>query len=192
MTFQAISQTDPKRAQVFEATFALVQRYGFSRITMDDIAKECGMSRPALYQFFRNKQEIYRSITRHMMDASLKLMSVELAGDGPLEGRLFRAIKFGVLDMISEMEATTHGAELLDLKNDLSGDIISEFVEAMTGIVANGFSELADRLPLPAEAMAANLSLWLEGMKQHVKEPTARDDALRGFLAMQFAGIRAS
>ena len=47
-----------KRAQILDQAMDLVMRYGYSRVTMDDIARAAGMSRPALYQFFRNKTDI--------------------------------------------------------------------------------------------------------------------------------------
>ena len=40
----------------------VVLAYGYSRTTMDDIARAAEMSRPALYLLFRNKAEIYRAM----------------------------------------------------------------------------------------------------------------------------------
>ncbi|MGB7287621.1 MAG: TetR/AcrR family transcriptional regulator [Salaquimonas sp.] len=180
---------EEKRRRIFDAMHALVQRYGFSRVTMDDIAKECGMSRPALYQFFKNKQDIYRGIAAEMMAESKRIIALNLGGDAALDERLFGAIKLGILDMVAEMEATSHGAELLDLKSDLSGDILAEFGDEVIILIAATFARDGRKLPVKAETMAANLFFWLEGMKQQIKEPKAREAALKGFVEMQIASM---
>ena len=43
--------------------------YGYSRVTMDDIARAAEVSRPALYLLFRNKADIYRAIGAMLLDA---------------------------------------------------------------------------------------------------------------------------
>ena len=46
--------------------------YGYSRVTMDDIARAAEMSRPALYLLFRNKAEIYRAIGAMLLERRRK------------------------------------------------------------------------------------------------------------------------
>ena len=40
---------DERRAQIRQATAACMARNGYDRTTMDDIARECGLSKGALY-----------------------------------------------------------------------------------------------------------------------------------------------
>lgn len=179
-----------KQAVIMEAMTELVHQYGYAKVTMDDIAKASGLSRPALYQFFRNKQEIYRAIASSMLEACLRQMDDVFAEDEPPSpDRLFRALKVGLLDHMAEMESTTHGAELMDLKNELSADIIAEFAEGLVERMVSEFARVGEGLPLPPQAMAANLHFWLEGMKTQVKDPAEREALLRSFLTMQFASI---
>ncbi len=179
-----------KQAAIMEAMFGLVHQYGYAKITMDDIARASGLSRPALYQFFRNKQEIYRAIASAMLEQCLGQMDDVFSEVGaPSADRIFRALKVGLLDHMAEMESTTHGAELIDMKNELSADIIAEFGEGLTERLREEFARFGDLLPLMPEQMALNLHFWLEGMKSQVKDPAERETLLRSFLAMQFAGI---
>jgi AcrR family transcriptional regulator len=46
------------RARIVEAAHAVFHRQGFRTATMDDIAKEVGVSKGALYLYFRTKTEI--------------------------------------------------------------------------------------------------------------------------------------
>ncbi|MEO1613491.1 MAG: helix-turn-helix domain-containing protein, partial [Pseudomonadota bacterium] len=50
-----------RRARILESAVGVFGRYGFKRCSMEDIAEAAGMSRPALYQHFKNKTEIFRA-----------------------------------------------------------------------------------------------------------------------------------
>lgn len=171
----------------------LVHQYGYAKVTMDDIAKASGLSRPALYQFFKNKQEIYRAIAEQVSSANLKQMEEILCGDQSPKERLVDAIVEGKLKMLAEMEATRHGAELLDLGNELSADIIETYASGMRAMFTQLFEEIIpEDSGLSPEVMAANLLYWLEGMKAQVKDPDERQKLLQDFVAMQFAAIEKS
>jgi TetR/AcrR family transcriptional regulator, cholesterol catabolism regulator len=43
----------------------LFLRYGIKSVTMDDIARELGISKKTLYQFFENKADLLTSISEH-------------------------------------------------------------------------------------------------------------------------------
>ena len=48
-----------KDDQIIEAATSVFLRYGFRRTTMGDIAEAAGVSRPALYLRFCNKEHIF-------------------------------------------------------------------------------------------------------------------------------------
>ncbi|MDR3670489.1 MAG: helix-turn-helix domain containing protein [Holophaga sp.] len=51
-----------KDRQILEAATSVFLRYGFRRATMGDIAQEAGVSRPALYLRFCNKEHIFQTV----------------------------------------------------------------------------------------------------------------------------------
>jgi AcrR family transcriptional regulator len=62
-------QTTPdKRGTILAAAFDVFINYGFRKTSMDDIARAAGMSRPALYQVFRNKTEIFRAASLSILE----------------------------------------------------------------------------------------------------------------------------
>ena len=77
---------------------AVVLRYGFQRTTMDDVAKEAGISRPALYLLFKNKTEIYRALAESIMGQALDAARAALDARGTVGDRVFQAVKAGILD----------------------------------------------------------------------------------------------
>ena len=55
--------SDPKRESILAGAQVQFSRYGFRRTSMEDIAKETGVSRASLYSYFENKEEIFRDLS---------------------------------------------------------------------------------------------------------------------------------
>ena len=47
-----------RKLQISRAALAVFARYGLKRASMTDIAEEAGLSRPAIYQYFRSKDDL--------------------------------------------------------------------------------------------------------------------------------------
>ncbi|HXT00557.1 MAG TPA: TetR/AcrR family transcriptional regulator [Elusimicrobiota bacterium] len=67
------SVTDESSAEIRNRIVAAAQArfmaHGFSTVTMDDIARELGMSKKTLYEFFPGKKELLRATTRCNSDS---------------------------------------------------------------------------------------------------------------------------
>lgn len=70
-----IEVDDPTRRRILDAVFACAERYGLSRTTMADVAKEARLSRQTVYRYFPG---------RHALFAALVLRE---------EGRIIAAVK---------------------------------------------------------------------------------------------------
>ena len=47
-----------KRLKILQAAINTITRYGYRRTSMEDIAKDAGISRPAIYMQFKNKEAV--------------------------------------------------------------------------------------------------------------------------------------
>jgi len=47
-----------RREEILEAAQHAFLKYGFEKITLEDIARECGIKKTALYYYFKNKEEL--------------------------------------------------------------------------------------------------------------------------------------
>lgn len=187
MTFQLPDHD--KRGHILNSAVGQFMAYGYSRVTMDDIAQAASMSRPALYQFFRNKQDIYVAGSRAMAAQSLKMMEEVLSGAGAPAVRVVRAFTVSLLDMMAAIEATPHGAELISMKADFPSDWLEEWKSAKAALLAPVYAEAGAKAPLDGLTLARQLSDWLEGMKMRVRDREERVAALEAFVRMQFAAI---
>jgi len=50
------------RAEIIKETFDLTMKYGVKSVSMDDIAKQNGISKKTIYQHFENKKELVREM----------------------------------------------------------------------------------------------------------------------------------
>ncbi len=187
-----VCQVDPERpepariaeaARILEAAEKVVLAYGYSRVTMDDLARASGISRPALYLEFRNKADIYRVIAEQTLDRSALTAETVLAGQGPIEARLAEAMQKAVFDLVARYHRTAHGAELLDLRNELAADLHTAWRErvgrAIAGALEGAGGDAIAANGLSAQVMAMNFLAALEGLKAYGEDEAATMEAFR-------------
>ncbi|WP_312832208.1 TetR/AcrR family transcriptional regulator [Sedimentibacter saalensis] len=56
------------RQAILDASFDIINKKGFERMTRDDIAMEMGMTRGAVNWHFKTKEEIYFSVLQNILD----------------------------------------------------------------------------------------------------------------------------
>jgi TetR/AcrR family transcriptional regulator len=78
--------------QVTTAALAVFGRYGYQRTSMDLIAKAAGISRPALYQHFSGKDDVFRAAGERIADELISAAETAAATDVPTAERLYRAL----------------------------------------------------------------------------------------------------
>ncbi len=51
-----------RKEQILNAASLVFEKYGLSKTKLDDIAKECGIKKTAVYYYFKNKDEIIKTM----------------------------------------------------------------------------------------------------------------------------------
>jgi TetR/AcrR family transcriptional regulator, cholesterol catabolism regulator len=64
---QTTVESDRRLRQIIDKAAALFDRYGYSYVSMDDIADAVGLRKPSLYHYIRSKDEILVLIHREFM-----------------------------------------------------------------------------------------------------------------------------
>jgi AcrR family transcriptional regulator len=57
---------EAKIQRILSAAKAVFLKYGYRRVTMNDLAHAAGMSRPALYLVFAKKEDVFRGVVREL------------------------------------------------------------------------------------------------------------------------------
>jgi AcrR family transcriptional regulator len=188
---------DARRARILEGATRVFLAYGFQRTTMDDIARAAEVSRPALYLQFRNKTDIYRALAKEFLDRVLAAAREGLAREAPLSERLFAAVECA-LDKTLEIEASPHGADILDMKTSLAADIVTagraEFHDLVCGAIGAAAAGRGIDLSAggwPAATLADILLDALDGMKLRGLPAARQLEAARAYVGIVAGAIEA-
>lgn len=162
--------TKDRQDTILDAAIHAFATYGFRRTTMEDIARGAGMSRSALYLHYRNKEDLFRSLTRRFFADAVQDMERALANAGPRADAALLAAFVAKDGKFTEVVlGTTHGAELMDAGFAISGDIAREGEARLTSVLADWLR--SRRVPEEigqADAIAASIMAALKGLKASV------------------------
>lgn len=82
MAVQPVSRADAQRERVLRTSVGIFGRQGFRATSMNEIAAGVGLSKPTLYHYFRNKEELLVLIYQEVLDESLR-MAREIVDTAP-------------------------------------------------------------------------------------------------------------
>ena len=133
---QNVSMSTERRDAVIDAAYRCFLRYGVRRTTMDDIATEAGMSRPAVYQHVANKNAAFRLVAERLFGRALEAAQTAAAAGSDLNERLFLVLETKLDLTLRLFRETPHAAELLDESVTLTGDLVSAYTRDLVALVA--------------------------------------------------------
>jgi AcrR family transcriptional regulator len=95
------------REAILDATDSLLSRYGYKKMTIDDLAKEVGIGKGSVYLHFTSKEEIVLShIDRIIEQLKGKLSAIARSDEKP-EQRLRKMLKTRVLHRFESVQHYT-------------------------------------------------------------------------------------
>lgn len=165
MGMNQLAPRSDREDAILDAAFHAFAGYGYRRVTMEDIAAGAGLSRTALYQHFRNKEDIFRSLSARYFETSLTDMDLALQGQGPAAEVLLAAFAAKDGKFMDVVLGTPHGRELLDAGFSLAAEAAGRAEERMADLLARwiarqGSEEAGDPALVGTTVMAA-----LKGLK---------------------------
>jgi AcrR family transcriptional regulator len=104
-----------KEERVIAGATDVFLRYGFARTTMGDIAERVGISRPALYLLFANKEEAFAAVIRRLNDDQLAAIRAALPGLPTLHAKVLFACETWGAHGVDLMTAHPDAKDLFDL-----------------------------------------------------------------------------
>jgi AcrR family transcriptional regulator len=152
---------------ILDAAFGVFALYGYRRTVMEDIAIAAGLSRTALYQHWRNKDDLFRALAQRYFDTGVQDMTNALSQPGQsIEQALLAAFAAKDGKFMQAVLATPHGAELLEAGYAVTADIAEAGEARFTASLADWLASL----PVPDDAgsatmVADSLMAALKGLK---------------------------
>ncbi|MEV0005784.1 helix-turn-helix domain-containing protein [Micromonospora sp. NPDC050980] len=171
---------------ILTAAYACFTRHGMRRTTMDDIAAAAGMSRPAVYQYVRNKDDAYRRLAERLFADALDRARRAATTDRDLPARLHDVLATKLELTLTLHRDSPHATELLDASGKLTGDLVEAYTAELTGLVAD---TLMDAAGPRARAVADVLVALTRGLEADLTDPDLPRQRLRDGVALLVAGL---
>lgn len=134
------SRGDTRRAAIHEAAIAEFSAYGIKRASMARIAVGAGVSRPALYQYFANKDEIFASTFVALFEQHVAGAAGALRAPGPVADQLDGFLQRFVGDLWERMAASEHADEIESAKTGdlaaVTGALLADLWRELDGYLA--------------------------------------------------------
>ncbi len=160
---------DPKQQMILESAWAAFSTYGFRKTSMDDIARGAGMSRPALYLHYRNKEAIFAGLVEGYYGLALEQVAAALVTKAPLADRLHAAFDAQGGPAMKAMMDSPHGLELFEAGMCAAGDAIAAGETALQAVYANWLQaeKAAGQVVLtgPVDEVARTFCSAMKGIK---------------------------
>ncbi len=135
---------DEKRDSIHTAAIDQFTERGIAGTSMARIAEAANMSRPALYQYFRDKDDIFASafvaLFEEHVDAALAALEHDVTTAEQLEGMLQRFDG----DLWQRMAASPHSDEIMSAKNDEVNLAVAKVIARLESGLAAYLEDFAD------------------------------------------------
>jgi AcrR family transcriptional regulator len=184
-----------KTDRVLEAARRVFMRYGYRRVTMQEIAQEAGMSRPALYLIFPNKEEIFLAAIREITAQNLQRIRAGLREHATLAAKLQFAFEVWTVETFALMQSSPDAKELIDCVLGFAREtflqITADFEELLAEVIAGFLPKGRKRSAHSAREIARLLTASTHGFKESARGVEDLRAMIRGLISLVVAGMSA-
>jgi AcrR family transcriptional regulator len=170
-----------KESQILAAATSVFLRYGFRRTTMGDLAEAAGVSRPALYLKFCNKEKIFEAVLKAFTARTLDEIRAGLPGHpAPLDQLTF-AFECWAVRPFGLMQGSPDARDIASCSLRFAEPVKAQSHEAFEAILAGilaGLPALEGRGGASLAAIAHMLTVSVQGFKVEARDA----EELRGMI----------
>jgi AcrR family transcriptional regulator len=114
------SPPDPATQRILNAALTLFARHGFQRTSMADVARAAGIARATLYLRYSTKRALFEALASARVDEALAGAQAAWCAAASLTDNIAATLLAKDLGFFHMLNATPHGAELLEVDADLT------------------------------------------------------------------------
>ncbi|MBT4088230.1 MAG: TetR/AcrR family transcriptional regulator [Deltaproteobacteria bacterium] len=160
------------KPRISAAALTVFMRHGYKKATMNDIAIEAGISRPAIYLVFKNKQDIFKAVVVEFFNQATSEIRNGLAKLKTVEEKLRFAFEVWYIRPAISAKEEPYSLELTETFNKYAEEQhqegLSQFEQILESIIAP-YSKVLAKNGLNPQGLAHMLSLSGNGFKQEYK-----------------------
>jgi len=84
---------NPKREQILKTGRELFWKFGFRRVTVEELCEEAGVSKMTFYRFFSNKMDLVKTIMNDFGNVSIAKYRAIVDSDLPYTEKVYRMVQ---------------------------------------------------------------------------------------------------
>jgi AcrR family transcriptional regulator len=186
-----------KETRVLEATKRVFLRYGYRRVTMQDIADEAGISRPALYLIFSNKEEAFLAAIRDFTASSMKIILEGIGHQATVEAKLQFAFEIWTVKPFELMLDSPDAKDLIECGHGFAKATFDQIFADFEVVIAATLAPMADRSRktrtkesnLSAAQIAHLIVAATHGFKESASSVAELRSMISGLITLTLAAI---
>jgi AcrR family transcriptional regulator len=168
-----------KKGKILTAARSVFLRYGYKRVSMNEIAEAAGVSRPALYILFRNKEDIFVGVFMQWVDETLLAVKNEMAKVEAPEQKLTRAFELWSVHPFEMMMESPEARELIDGSFEFAQDALRQGYQMFETTITPAVASLAERRPLKRHLSPEEIAHLLASATRGFKQTAVKAAELR-------------
>jgi AcrR family transcriptional regulator len=181
---------EAKRRKILTAARSVFVRYGFRRVSMNDIAEEAGVSRPALYVLFKSKEDIFIGVFLQWVDETVATIEMEFAKAMTPDKKIERAFELWVVRPFEMLMSSPEAKELVECSLGFAQASLTEGYNKFESLIAPILASLAEqrsvKLRMAPERTAHVLVSAVRGFKQTATTPAELRRLIKELLMLSF------
>lgn len=161
--------SEERREQIITAAVSVFSRLGFHEARMDDIAQESGLSKGALYWYFKSKDDIIAAIMDRFIDREIEGMESALKHEAPVSEKLLQLHEMFITEMRDMMDLMPILYEFYAAATRKASvrKALLRFFQPMRKLLSALLQQGIDRgefEPVDVDVIAVNLIAFYEGL----------------------------
>ncbi|MCB2179867.1 TetR/AcrR family transcriptional regulator [bacterium] len=135
--------SEERRTQIVEAAMRAFAKEGFYKARMEDIAEEAGLSKGALYLYFKSKDKIISAILSALFEREFSTISGYISDEGSAKSALEKMATLIADDLIRMRPVISIVYEFwaMSFRNKAIGNVIREFLWRYVEVVVPIFEQ---------------------------------------------------
>lgn len=128
MMNETISNNDQKRKKaILAAALKCFLQFGYSKTSMDDVAKEANLSRPLIYLKFKNKEDLFTGLFDYLIEGRYEEAEKVLNTNGTKRDKLLRIYDIFLIDIWEKIIDKPMSAEFYEVCSRLSPKVSEKY-----------------------------------------------------------------
>jgi TetR/AcrR family transcriptional regulator, transcriptional repressor of aconitase len=120
MTGKVSIGDEARKREILDAALYCFLQFGYSKTSMDDIAKQAKLSRPLLYLKFKNKEDLFEGIFDYTLEGSYEEAEKVLDQNISAKQKLLRICELILIEPWAKIEGKPKTSEFYETCSKLS------------------------------------------------------------------------